>query len=366
MPDLREAERGDQMRDLYRSPGDFSVEAAADDSSRRTVGSRVGVGVPMPVGAPLVGAVDIGATKTCVAAIALPLVAWDASIPVRRFRTSHDPETLADSIAAALSDLAPWTSLLALGVAAPGPLDPRSGMVGHSPNLGWRDVPLGALLSARVGAQVVLEDDANAGGLGEAVLGAGLGADPVAYVTVSTGIGAGIVVHGRVVGGAHRAAGEIGHLTINQSGPRCGCGRRGHVEAYAGGAGLARRARSMWPARLLPDGSPAPRSASAIIRLARRGDPAARLLVDEASTALAHAFAVLAAVVDPERIVIGGSIGLGQPGLIRTAVARARRLPIRDAGARLTVVRCALAEASPLAGAAVLAARLATESIQDA
>jgi glucokinase len=93
--------------------------------------------------------------------------------------------------------------------------------------------------------------------------------------------------------------------------------------------------------------------------MAQRGDPTARVLVEEATAALAFALAALAAIIDPERIVVGGSIGLGQPGLIRDAVARARRLPIRQAGDRLKVVRAALGDASPLAGATVLAARIA-------
>jgi len=302
--------------------------------------------------------VDIGATKTCVTVIAQPLTGWDPTRPVRRFPTPRDPADLVEAIAAALASLTHGEALAALGVAAPGPLDPSTGVILSSANLGWRDVPLGALLRARTGTEAVLEDDANAGALGEAVFGAGAGADPVVYLTISTGIGAGIVTHGSVVGGAHRAAGEIGHLTVDRDGPRCGCGRRGHVEAYAGGAGLTRRAQATWPGRWLDDGSRAPRTPGVVLELARRGNPRAAILVDEATEALARAFAAVAAVVDPELIVVGGSIGLTQPSLIRAAVRRARRLPIREVGTAFKVVRGALGDAAPLAGAAVLAARV--------
>jgi glucokinase len=339
------------------------------EDATRIAAVAAGVGRRRPLGVPIgraledasqarIGAVDVGATKTCVAVVSVPLLRWDLACPVVEFQTPRDPTVLADAVAAALTALSPVVVPLVLGIAAPGPLDPATGVVIHSPNLDWRNVPLGALLAARTGARVLLDDDANLGALGEAALGAGVGADPIAYLTVSTGIGAGIVIGGQVIGGAHRAAGEVGHLTVDRAGPYCGCGRRGHVEAYAGGAGLARRARATWTHRWLPDGSPAPRTAIEILSLAQRGDPAARVLVEEAAAALASAFAVLAAILDPEMIVVGGSIGLGQPGLIRAAVARARRLPIRQAGDRLKVVRAALGDASPLAGAAVLAARM--------
>ena len=311
----------------------------------------------------LIAAVDIGATKTLIAVVPLtangdvpePVAGWR----VRRLVTNRDPDRHVAAIATAVGDLAAGARVAAIGVAAPGPLDPTRGVIVNSPNLGWKDHPFGPALAALVGAPVGLEDDANAGALGEALLGAGLGRDPVVYLTLSTGVGAGVVVGGRVVRGAHQAAGEVGHLAVDPAGPRCGCGGRGHVEAFVGGAGLARRAEAAWPAGTLADGSAAPLEAAAILRLARAGDPIAMRLANDAAEALARAIAALSAVLDPGAIVIGGSLGLGQRALVRRAAKYARRLVIAEAGASPQVVPASHGKRSPLAGAAVLAASLA-------
>jgi glucokinase len=317
-----------------------------------------------------VAAVDVGATKTLVAVVPVeatgeisePVARWR----VRRLATDRDPDRHVAAIATVIGDLAAGSRVAAIGVAAPGPLDPARGVILNSPNLGWKDYPLGPALAALVGAPVGLEDDANAGALGEALLGAGAGLDPVVYLTLSTGVGAGIVVSGRIVRGAHHAAGEVGHLVVDPTGPRCGCGGRGHVEAFVGGAGLARRAADTWPSGTLADGSAAPPDAAGILRLARAGDPNAMRLANDAADALARAIAALSAVLDPGAIVVGGSLGLGQRALVRRAARHARRLVIAEAGASHLVVPAAHGERSPLVGAALLAACLAAPAGPDA
>jgi glucokinase len=135
------------------------------------------------------------------------------------------------------------------------------------------------------------------------------------------------------------------------------------VEAFVGGAGLARRATATWPSGILADGSAAPTDAAAILRLARAGDPNATRLANEAADALARAIAALSAVLDPGAIVVGGSLGLGQRALVRRAATRARRLVIAEAGASPLVVPAAHGERSPLVGAAILAALLAAPGV---
>ena len=127
----------------------------------------------------------------------------------------------------------PWP----IGIGAPGPLDPVTGVIEHSTNLGWYDLPLAAMISDRFGGVPArLNDDGNTGALGEARAGAGRGADPFVFLTLGTGLGSGIVVDGRIVIGAHGAAGEVGHLAVgDRNGPRCGCGRRNCVETWCGG-----------------------------------------------------------------------------------------------------------------------------------
>jgi len=327
----------------------------------------------MPTGPSLVGAVDIGATKTLVTIAPFTPGRWGepAGPPETisavlqalgravRIPTDTNADRHADAVAEALRSAADGAPLAAVGVAAPGPLDPSTGLILDSPNLGWRRYPFGPTLAARVGAPVGLEDDANAGALAEAIAGAGAGADPVVFLTLSTGVGAGVVVGGRIVHGAHQAAGEVGHFTVDPSGPRCGCGGRGHVEAYVGGASLAARARAAWPDGFRADGIPAPRDAAGILAAARAGDPVAEHLVADAAEAVTVALAVLAAAVDPERIVVGGSLGLGQRLLVRRAVLAARRRVIETAGRGLTVVPAQLGALAPLAGAVVVALRSA-------
>ena len=130
------------------------------------------------------------------------------------------------------------------------------------------------------------------------------------------------VFNGRIVRGGHGNAGEVGHLVVDPIGPRCGCGGRGHVESFAGGAGLARRARALWPSGFLRGDTmiAAPGDADGVFQAARRGDPDAHGLADDAADALAIALAAVVATLDPDRIVVGGSLGLRQRSFVRAAV----------------------------------------------
>jgi glucokinase len=309
-----------------------------------------------------VAAIDIGATKTLVTVRPFPLGdAWSrrpgATIG---FPTERDPDREVERVGQAVDRLRGRARLHAAGCSAPGPLDASSGVIRRSPNLGWRELPLGDLLGARLGVPVAVDDDAHLGALGEAILGAGRGVRTVAYLTFSSGVGSGIVIDGSIHQGDHGAAGEVGHLTVDPAGPRCGCGRRGDVESYVGGRSLARRAGVAWPDRRLAGGAPAPRDADGIFAAAAAGDPIARALVGEATEAAARAIAALAATLDPGVIVVGGSIGLGQRRFVRAATALARRRALAETGRRLATGPAALAGESVLAGAAVAAARLAS------
>ncbi len=142
-------------------------------------------------------------------------------------------------------------------------------------------------------------------------------------------------------------------------GPRCSCGRRNCVESWCAGAGLAKRAREVWPTRLLLDGSPAPRDAAAVFALGRRGDPQAKALAEQAQHALAVGLATILAAVDPAVVTVGGKIGGAQPAFVRAAFVEATRLVHRTPGRGVRLRRPELGEASVLAGAAVLAARAA-------
>jgi len=306
-------------------------------------------------------ALDIGGTKTIVAAIDdLPAAGLQ---PLRRpiqFATPRDPEVFLDALTGAAERALPQGARPgAVGIGVPGPLDPKAGIVEYSTNLGWRHLPLAALVSERFGGiAVVIEDDANSGALGEAFAGAGRGADPFVYLPLGTGLGSGVIVAGEVVSGAHGAAGEVGHMAVHdREGPRCNCGRRNCVEAWCSGIGLARRARDTWPAPRLPDGSAAPRDAAAVFALARRGDAAALTLVARARHAFAIGIAALLASLDPAVISVGGTVGLAEPAFVREAFREATSLVHWATGRRVRLRRPQLGGRSVLAGAAVLGVR---------
>jgi glucokinase len=308
-------------------------------------------------------ALDVGGTKTIVAAVAgLPSQGFRPLRPPVRFATPRDPETFLEAVDQAAEEaLPPGVRPVAVGIGVPGPLDPVSGVIEQSTNLGWLNLPLAQMISDRFGSVPTrLNDDGNAGALGEAHAGAGRGANPFVFVTLGTGLGSGIVVDGRIVDGAHGAAGEVGHLAVgDRNGPRCGCGRRNCVEAWCGGVGLARRAREIWPVRRLPDGTLAPRDAAGIFALAGRGDPDATRLVLAARHALAIAVAAILSTLDPAAISVGGSIGTAQRSFVQAAVREGGSLVHRATSRRVEFRPPELGDASVLVGATFLAAEAA-------
>ncbi|MEV7069864.1 ROK family transcriptional regulator [Streptomyces sp. NPDC093990] len=189
-------------------------------------------------------------------------------------------------------------AVLGLGIAVSGDVDRGEGTVRYSPFLEWRDVPLAELASMTTGLPVTVDNDVRALTVAEQWFGAGVGLSDFAVVTVGAGIGCGLAVHGRVVAGAHGVAGEIGHVTVDPSGPLCHCGNRGCVEAIAGEAAILRQVREATGARL-PD-------AAAALALARKGVPGARDVYARAGEAIGRGIATVANLLGPERVIISG------------------------------------------------------------
>ncbi|MEV8313661.1 ROK family transcriptional regulator [Streptomyces sp. NPDC059900] len=185
-----------------------------------------------------------------------------------------------------------------LGIAVAGDVDRAAGIVRYSPFLDWRDVPLAELAGAVSGLPVTVDNDVRALTVAEQWFGAGAGISDFALVTVGAGIGCGLVVHGKVVSGAHGVAGEIGHLPIDLLGPACHCGNTGCVEAIAGDAAIIRRVREV-------TGTPVADSAAAL-DLAHRGDPGAREAYARAGEAIGRAIGAVANVLGPQRVIISG------------------------------------------------------------
>jgi glucokinase len=211
-----------------------------------------------------------------------------------------------------------------IGLCAPGPVNPWTGLVRNPPNLpGWINLPLAKRIEDHFGLPTKVENDANAAGLAEAIFGAAVGYRHVFYVTVSTGIGTGIILNRKVYHGKNGVAGEGGHVSIDYRSPyRCGCGTLGCIEALAAGPGMARRARVFLEqdhgaASLLREmcgGHLSRISPRMIEEASAKGDPVAKAIVDESGFYLGVWLAGMITVLDPEAIVIGGGVSLiGKP-----------------------------------------------------
>jgi glucokinase len=204
----------------------------------------------------------------------------------------------------------PADAIQRIGIGCAGPVDRQAGLILNPPNLpGWVRIPLVARIERALHRPAVLENDANAAALGEFRYGAGRGAASLAYLTVSTGIGGGIILDGRIWHGLKDAAGEVGHMTLIPDGPVCGCGGRGCLEALASGPSIARRAREALaagrPSRLSEAGD---FTAADVVRLAREGDALAAEVWDATVGYLGLGVAALVTILAPERVVIGGGV----------------------------------------------------------
>jgi glucokinase len=272
-------------------------------------------------------------------------------------------------VAAGLAEKAAGDGLspVAAGVAVPGVVDEATGAAVWAANIGFRDMPLRDLVSARLGVPAAVGHDVRAGGVAEARLGAGAGWRHVLFVAIGTGIAAAHVVGGVAFAGAHGAAGEIGHAVVRPGGPRCGCGQAGCLEAVASAASVARRyATAADPAdqrKSSPRGSgaartdkaagPAGATAAQVAARARAGEARAVAVWDETVAALADGLLIAQALYDAEVVVLGG--GLAEAGDLLLS-------PLREAlRARLTfhrepvLVRAGLGDEAGCLGAGLLA-----------
>ncbi|MFY1578904.1 ROK family protein [Verrucosispora sp. WMMD703] len=247
---------------------------------------------------------------------------------------------------------------IALGIVVPGVVDEARGVAVWSANVGFRDVPLRDLASARLGLPTALGHDVRAGGLAEARLGAGRTTGHVLFVAIGTGIAAAHVVAGSAATGAHGAAGELGHILVRPDGPVCGCGRSGCLEALASASAVARRYAELTTA---PDGGsaagPGPGrtmvTAAQVAARAAAGEEVATRVWREAVEALADGLATAQALFDVATIVLGGGLAQAGAGLFDPL-----RAALRD---RLTfhrepqLVPAVLGDEAGCLGAALLA-----------
>jgi len=206
-----------------------------------------------------------------------------------------------------------WADIAAAGVGCGGPLDAKAGIVQAPVNLpGWKDIPVVRMLRESFGRPVFLDNDANAAASGEHHFGAGRGVANMVYLTISTGIGGGVIIDNRLYQGENGNAGEIGHMSVDYDGPPCLCGSRGCLELYASGTGIAARARAAISATaqgaksILADGRVI--TGKAVVEAARQGDPTAVQIWDETMRILGMGLTNVVHVFNPRRVILGGGI----------------------------------------------------------
>lgn len=231
---------------------------------------------------------------------------------------------------------------LVLAIGAPGPVDSGAGVVEGAPNLpGWRRVPMRDKLERALGCRCLVEHDANLGALAEHRRGAGRGTSDFVYVTVSTGIGAGLILDGHLYRGYQGSAGEFGHVIVVPDGPLCNCGHRGCLEAIASGTALARAAGVA--------------NASEVTRLAAAGDQKAQAILAWAARHLGHALGGLINLLNPEVVALGGGVVASSPTFWGEVLARIPDAVFPSIGNRCRVERAELGEEQGLIGAVELA-----------
>ncbi len=261
-------------------------------------------------------------------------------------------------------------SVAAAGVSFGGPVDYEAQRVNSLHVSGWKNFALGEWFRQTLGWPCRVDNDANAGALGESRFGAGRGARSLVYITLSTGIGGGLVFDGRVFHGRDSLAGEIGHIPVSDSGVMCACGARGCLEAYCSGTAIAQRGqevakrRSEIAAQLieLSDGiSVDDITARGVLRAAAAGHHLAIEILHEESRWLARALLILMRILNPDKIVLGGGVAQAGPLLLNPVREALRELASPAFRTSTEVVTAELENYSPLYGAAAMALDLVAE-----
>ena len=251
--------------------------------------------------------------------------------------------------------------LIGIGIASPGPLDIAKGCVDGSPNLpGWTGYSIVKGLSGFFNLPARIDNDANAAALGEYKFGAGKNKKNMVYITVSTGIGGGVIVDGRLMRGANGNAAELGHLTLNIAGPACPCGANGCLEMYASGTAIARRTREAIQAGAQSQilnlaGSVEEITTHHILTALEKDDALAQKIWNETTEYLGRGLAVVINSFNPEVIVVGGGVTAAGDLLFKPVREKALRYAFPRLAAVCSIVPAGLGSNVGVVGAAACA-----------
>ncbi|MDD2920703.1 MAG: ROK family protein [Anaerolineales bacterium] len=261
-----------------------------------------------------IAAVDIGGTQL---RAAIYTQGRAQPLAVKKVATKANLPNTFDRLVGLIEDVLPQDRKVdAVGVSAPGPIDPHTGIIMATPNIKeWRDFPLAAKLTERFGFPCYLDNDANLACLAEWKFGAARGHHNVLYLTISTGVGGGVIVNDNLLHGHQGLAAELGHTIVQADGPICGCGQRGHLESYSSGTGIERHvAEQLAAGRKSILDKNRKNSAQEISAAAKRGDALSIEAYRLAGTYLGIGVANFLHAFNPSIVIFGG--GVSQSGAL--------------------------------------------------
>jgi predicted NBD/HSP70 family sugar kinase len=236
--------------------------------------------------------------------------------------------------------------VIGVGLGVPGPIDVESGTLGSTSILpGWTGTDPSRELSARLGVPVYVDNDANLGALGELVWGSGRGVKDLAYIKVASGVGAGLVISGQIYRGPGGTAGEVGHITLDESGPVCRCGNRGCLETFIA-------ARYVLP--LLQSSHGPDLTVERMVKLAREGDPGCRRVIADVGRHIGSGVASLCNLLNPTRVVLGGDLAEAGELVLAPIRESVGRYAIPSAARQLSVLPGSLGGRAEVLGALAL------------
>ncbi len=317
--------------------------------------------------------VDMGGTKTLAAVVnASGSILATAKIPTQaKDDTSIVIDRISDCIKEALqkSDI-PEDTIRAIGIGAPGPLDPETGVVIFAPNLGWKDVPLKTELEQRTGIPTFVDNDVNVGTLGEHTYGSGRGVQNLVGIFIGTGIGGGIIMNGKLFHGASKTAGEIGHIIVQEGGPKCGCGNRGCLEALASRTAITKQLRNSIRKKgkksvitELTDNNLQQIRSGTLAKALRSKDKLTRKIFKKTTKYLGVGIGSIVNFLNPEMIVLGGGVVEAlDHDFIKNIRKATKKFALPNTLKGVQIVRAQLGDDAGVLGAAALARqRLKTE-----
>jgi len=304
---------------------------------------------------PISVGIDIGATKANIGLVTPSGETIDSvRVPVQRDTSAECfIETLCQSVERLLeSNGLAKDDCTFFGVGVPGTADYKTGLVEYCPNLGWEDVPAGAMFKKYLGAEVVISQDSRLAAWAEYLLGAGRNYSSSICVAIGTGIGGGIIVDGKIFHGALNTAGEIGHSVFEKDGRVCNCGNHGCLERYSSGTGMIERALEAYPEKFIDR----PHKAETIFELAYAGDQDMLDLIRRVVEDLAVGIANAVAILSPEAVIISGGLCIHDELIIKPLRELVNKYGYHSwvRKKRLKIEQAQLGSEAPMIGAALL------------